>query len=264
MAPTKSTLGRILYADDDESSRLSISELLQREGYECTTANDGVQAAKALQDQDFDCVVSDIRMMGNSELEFVEEAAKSHPHMPVILVTGYPSVVSAAASLKLPVSAYLIKPIDFPNLIKEIREAMLRLVLVRQLADTKLKLASWLNDLEQLTEGMRGAPRVPLTTPLDVYLMVTYRNVLDAMLGLKTVLEHSLSSGDASKEGSVSGHTPLLLVDALRETIGVLEKTKDAFRSRDLGELRRKLETLLSAELEHRKEGTGQSGQAAK
>lgn len=244
---------RILYADDDETSRLSLSELLRREGYKCVTASDGLQATQMVRDQKFDCIISDIQMLGNTRLEFIEEVARHHPGIPVILVTGYPAVATAAAAFKLPVCAYLIKPLDFSVLLKEIREAMLRRVLVRQLSDTKLKLETWQADLDQLATGIQKAPRITLTTPLNIYLMVTFRNLMDAMLGLKAVLEHSLSLNEAHPRAGAPDHSPLLLLEALRETIEVLEKTKDAFRSRDLGELRKKLTKLLNAERENRR-----------
>lgn len=244
---------RILYADDDETSRLSISELFRRAGYQCETATDGVDASQKMREQRFDCLISDIQMLGNSKLEFIEEVAQQHPGVPVILVTGYPAVTTAAAAIKLPVSAYLIKPINFPELQREVWEAMLRQVLIRQLSETRTKLELWQAELDQLATGMKNAPRVPTSTPMDVFLMVTYRNVLDAMLGLKTVLEHSLSLTPVCPEAVASGHSPLLLVEALRETIAVLEKTKDAFHSRDLGDLRKKLEKLLDMEQEQRK-----------
>jgi CheY-like chemotaxis protein len=247
---------KILYADDDKTSRLAIARLLEQEGYECVAVCDGVAAAQALRDGPFDCVISDLNMVGNASMEFIRSVPKMRPGLPVIIVTGYPSMETAVASLQLPVTAYLLKPLDFEHLLEQVRAALLGSALLRQAEQMQTNVNYWLTDLAQIMEGLRRSPRTSVETPLAIFMAITYRNVLDSLLGLKTVMEHILpTSGDAIKGAPVSSHSPLLLVDALRDTIGVLEKTKDAFRSRDLGELRKKLEKLLDAGKEERKVG---------
>jgi hypothetical protein len=150
-------------------------------------------------------------------------------------------------SLQLQVVAYLVKPVDFPVLLVAVREAVLRSLLLRQFEVTRASLQQWLSDMAQLADGLKRAPRVAVAAPMDVYLMVTYRNILEALLGLKTLMEHSLSTPPPASQSEPHGATPLLLIDALRDAIEVLEKTKDAFRSRELGDLRHRLEDLLHA-----------------
>ncbi len=247
---------RILYADDEEPTRLFFARQLEQAGYECVTVADGISAMQQLRDREFDCVISDLDMHGNTNLEFIRSVPQLRPGLPVIIVTGYPSVETAVAALHLPmVVAYLLKPFKFADLLHEVRQAVLRTVLLRQVEQTHADQTYILKDLTNIMESLRHGSHVATEKPMNVFLMVTYRNVLNSLLGLKTVIDHSISSSvcdNTRKESLPAGHSPLLLVDALHETIGVLEKTKDAFRSRDLGDLRKKLEKLLATDAEHR------------
>jgi DNA-binding response OmpR family regulator len=239
------SLGRVLYAEDDESSRVALSTLIRKEGYACETAVDGVVAASMLRESRFDCLIADIKMMGNSDLELVRDLSKTQKGLPVILVTGYPSVETAVESLKHPVISYLVKPIDFDALLAAVREAVFRRALIQQFEMTCAHLDQWRSDMEQLTSGLKSTARTAANGPMNVYLMITYRNILDALMGLKSVMEHSLATSPAGDTTEPRATAPLLLIEALRDTISVLEKTKDAFRSRELGELRHRLENLL-------------------
>jgi CheY-like chemotaxis protein len=245
---------RILYADDDKDSRLWTARLLEQAGYECVTVSDGLLAIQQLGEREFDCVISDLDMQGNTSLEFIRSVPQLRPGLPVIIVTGHPSVETAVAALQLPVMAYLLKPFNPDDLLHEVRQAVLRTVLLRQVEQMHAGQTHTLKDMTKIMESLRQGSRVATETPMGVFLTVTYRNVLNSLLGLKTVIEHSMSSSvcDNNKESVAAGYSPLLLVDALHETIGVLEKTKDAFRSRDLGDLRKKLEKLLATDAEHR------------
>lgn len=236
---------RILYADDDETSRLSIARLLEQEGYECVAAADGVVGGHFLREQEFDCVISDLNMLGNANMEFLAAVPKLQPGVPLIIVTGYPSIESATAAFQLPVVAYLTKPLDFDELLKQVHEASFRRLVLQEFNATRSNLEKWRADLGDLARTLKESPRVALGVSMDAYLTVTYRNVLAALLGLKTVMEHSLSSQAEPEKRNMPLVMPVMMVEALRDTIMVLEKTKDSFRSRELGDLRRRLEDLL-------------------
>ena len=213
---------RILYVGDDETLRIRVVRLLRRVGYECEAVGDGGAGTQALRVGEFDCVISDLTMQGDESLEFIRSVPQVQPGVPVIILTGHPTVETAVASLQLPVMAYLLKPLDFPALLAAVREAV-----------------------GHLTEGLKRAPRSALASPMESYLTITCRNVLDALLGLKTVMDHSLSV--PRDPGDPADAPPLRLTEALRDTISALEKSKDAFRSRELGDLRHRLEGLLEA-----------------
>lgn len=247
--------GRVLYAEDEESSRVSLSELLKKKGYSCDTAPDGIVAANMLKQSQYDCLIADIKMMGNSKLELIRDLAKTQSGLPVILITGYPSVETAVESLKHPVLSYLVKPVDFDALLASVQQAIFRRQLIQQFEKTRTHLEEWRLEMERLTLGLKSSPRMSAMGPMEAYLMITYRNILDALLGLKTVMEQSLSINAESVIAEPRGSAPLLLIEALRDTISTLEKTKESFHSRELGELRHRLENLLLLSKENQTNG---------
>ena len=109
--------GRILIADDEESVLLSTADLLRIEGYECACASGAKTAFDMLRKKEYDLLIADIKMQGNSDLELIKKLPEIVHRMPVILVTGYPSLSSAVQSTNLPVVAYLIKPFEFSELL---------------------------------------------------------------------------------------------------------------------------------------------------
>src|SRR5574341_1431460 len=121
-----SELGRILFADDEETFLRASCDLLRREGYACDGVPDASAAAQKLRVEKYDLLIADIKMPGNAELEFIQEVPKITDGLPVILVTGYPSTYTAIKSIQLPVMAYLPKPVDFGELLNQVRKGVER------------------------------------------------------------------------------------------------------------------------------------------
>ena len=100
--------GRVLFADDDRAAREGLAEMLRRLGYTCECAATAAEALEKLRVAPCEALISDIHMPGNTALELVEAAVQAVPGLPVILLTGRPSVETAARSVRLPVTAYLL------------------------------------------------------------------------------------------------------------------------------------------------------------
>jgi len=116
---------RILIADDEESFLYSTADILRREGYECSCASDARAAMEMLKEESYDLLIADIKMQGNSDLEFIKNLPQIAEGLPVILVTGYPSLNSAIESIQLPVVAYLVKPFELNDLLVRVKDAVI-------------------------------------------------------------------------------------------------------------------------------------------
>ncbi len=92
---------RILIADDEPLYLQTTGELLRRSGYECVCVIDAHQAIAKLREQEFDLVLSDLNMPGNFKLELLHEQAKLRRRVPIIVVTGVPSLPTAIESIRL-------------------------------------------------------------------------------------------------------------------------------------------------------------------
>jgi DNA-binding NtrC family response regulator len=116
--------GRILIADNDKSVLLTTADLLQSEGYQCTCVLDGHEAFQALKVNEFDLLIAEIHMPGNEDLELVQAAAHFAEGMPVILFASDPCLPSAISSVHLPVTAYLIKPVQPSVLLHHVKASI--------------------------------------------------------------------------------------------------------------------------------------------
>jgi len=115
---------RILIADDEPLFLRTTADLLRKAGYECTCAPDGHAAVEALTAQRFDLLLSDLNMPGNLRLELLQHGRQRWPDMPVIVVTGAPSLPTAIESVRLGIADYLLKPVKYEDLLTSVRRAL--------------------------------------------------------------------------------------------------------------------------------------------
>lgn len=114
----------VLIVDDAPGVCWSVARTLRRYGYKCMTASDGPTALSMLQSQPCDVVLADIRMPGNENLELVREARRLAPEIPVILMTGHPSLELALSAIDHSVTGFLVKPFDAAQLVARINQAV--------------------------------------------------------------------------------------------------------------------------------------------
>lgn len=116
--------GHILIVDDEASLRRTMARILQREGYEVTTAANGDEALKLVSEQSFDLVYSDIRMPDMSGLDLLKTVHAKFPDLPVILFTAQPDLNSAVEAVRSGATDYLLKPLK-PQAVLDRTQAVL-------------------------------------------------------------------------------------------------------------------------------------------
>jgi len=104
--------GQILFVDDEENILEIAVEFFQHKGYSVITANNGIEALKILQKQKIVCCFTDINMPEMDGLQLAEEIRKIDNTIPVIVMTGYPSLENSIRTLKNGVVDFLIKPVN--------------------------------------------------------------------------------------------------------------------------------------------------------
>lgn len=241
-ASLPSERGRILFADDDELFRTGFAKLLEKEGFECVCAKTGDEAGKLLRESEFDLFLSDIDMPGNSRLELIEQVPQIVGGLPIILLTGRPTVETAARSVRLPVAAYLVKPPDLAELRTLLRQCIADYRRFRTVQSSRQRVQRWEKELEQIESGFRGSHRQPAADQVTSFTRITLRNVILALADL----EESLKTLQPARPGGDLLHK-VDVVGALRHTVAVLESTKQNFKSKELAALRKQLEVLLSS-----------------
>jgi YesN/AraC family two-component response regulator len=242
-------LGKILIADDEETFLYSTADLLRLRGYECVCAANATEAADFIKKYNFDLLISDIRMPGNPELEFIQSIPKISQSLPVILVTGYPSLKTAIMSIKLPVLGYLVKPIDLEELLDLVRSAFEYSLIKAAAQKAQNRLKDWNNELARFNKEYNSDSKVVAPVTVEEYLGVSLSNINMCLRDITFITE------------AVSRHYPLqdackllncprerALTGVIEESIEILDKSKRDFKSKELGDIRKKLETILGDE----------------
>ncbi|XAM00298.1 response regulator [Phycisphaeraceae bacterium D3-23] len=117
---------KVLVADDEPNIRKTIKEILTKHGCTVTTAKDGYEACAALDQENFDIVVSDIKMPYRNGYEIYAAAQRVNVQTPVILMTGFGydphhSIVRASQE---GLAAVLFKPFKVEPFLEEVRKAL--------------------------------------------------------------------------------------------------------------------------------------------
>lgn len=231
--------GHILLADDDASYAATMAELLRAEGYDVTIAHDGDEAIEVAGREQFDLLLADLEMPGNENLALVRGVAQRHGNLPIIIVTGFPSMRTTMACIELPVTAYLLKPVAFQDLSDRVAQAVTRYRAYRR-ADERLD--QWRQDLAEVSSPAGG-------TGPEAFMRLALRNVMGSL----TDVEQLAGRAQTASATAAPPHTCQVLncprgaqlVAAVQETIYVLEETRSAFKSTRLRDLRRKLVLML-------------------
>jgi CheY-like chemotaxis protein len=237
---------RILMADDEEVFLVATADLLRREGFLVDTAVDATEAAEFLCANNYDLLISDIFMPGNHELEFIRSASELNPDLQVILITAFPSVETAVKAIRLPVAAYLTKPVDLEDLLGHIRRIVASVRSHQAIARSKDRLSGWMGDLVRLQEALPHLP--PMARDRDAareVLGLALGNIAGVLMDMKALFEITLEQHPAEKFCTIQS-CPRLgdYHQAIVDSIQVLEKTRSAFKSQELGQLRERLEAL--------------------
>jgi DNA-binding response OmpR family regulator len=233
---------KILFADDDELFRLGLGKRLAHAGFHCDFATTADEAAALLKKNEYAALLSDINMPGNVRLELIENIPSLLEGLPVILLTGNPTVETASRSVRLRVKAYLTKPPDFDELCHLLHAAIRERHDLRALQAARNRLRDWDHDIESLQKKLREQTDAAHTATMQSYLRVTLRNLVLGLVELEDLLNDK--DGTTGTEAAVQNQQ---LLAALHKTIAVLHKTRDHFKSKDLAELRKELELILGA-----------------
>jgi EAL domain-containing protein (putative c-di-GMP-specific phosphodiesterase class I) len=125
---------RVLLVDDDEVVARSLGRLLEAAGYAVAAAQDGLEAMKAMETGPFDVVVSDILMPKMDGLTLLRSIRGRDLDIPVVFLTGRPTIETAVEAVERGAFRYLVKPVETAELIRviELADRMHRLALVRR------------------------------------------------------------------------------------------------------------------------------------
>jgi len=116
-------MAKILLVDDEASIRMALKEILEYESHTVIESPDAVAGLKALSQETFDLVITDIKMPKVDGLEFLQQI-KEHGHeMPVVMITGHGTIDTAVDSIKKGAFDFIQKPLDLNRVLVTVRNA---------------------------------------------------------------------------------------------------------------------------------------------
>jgi len=120
----RQTSRRALIVDDDVALLRAHERALAKDGYVVETATDGLAAMQALRKMSFDVILSDIDMPGMNGIALLEGVRAHDLDVPVVIITGTPSLQTATKAIEHGALRYLVKPVDLQTLLKVANDAV--------------------------------------------------------------------------------------------------------------------------------------------
>jgi CheY-like chemotaxis protein len=119
-------MARILIAEDEESIRSLVARALRQDGHEVTTANDGAEALEVLMRRKgaFELLLTDIRMPVMDGIALALAAARDHPALTILLMTGYADQRERAHGLDALIHDVITKPFSLGVMRTAVNEAL--------------------------------------------------------------------------------------------------------------------------------------------
>lgn len=170
----KAEPAKVLVVDDERDICRALEFLLSREGYRVATANNGQDALKKIEADDFDLVITDLRMEGIDGMQVLERALAMNPALIVVIMTAFASVESAVEAMKKGASDYIVKP--FIN--EDVKMTVRRLLEHREVLLENLVLRQQLSQQFGNREFVGVSPQISMVFEVLSKVSPTRSNIL--------------------------------------------------------------------------------------
>lgn len=171
---------RILFVEDDVNFGKIVTRVLSAD-YDMTHAIDGLQASKLLTERPFDLIVSDLMLPGISGVELLRLVRTYDLDVPLIIVTGMPSLDTAIEAVKLGALQYLVKPVSLELL----QDSIAKGIALSRLSRTKREALAIASQTQAASEPLFMGDRIGLRVRFD-RAMENLRLVFQPIIELKT------------------------------------------------------------------------------
>lgn len=213
------TRTRILIVDDEPEAIRGLQVWLTRHVADTALAGDIATAEQLLEQHAVDIVLCDVHMPGNQHLAWVKKILGLANPPALFIITGQPELEITLSAANLPITGFLIKPPDYTHLAQRLQQTLTQ-------RDERRKLQ---HELQHVVTA--------LSTQDDPPLRALHAHLQDIV--------RQLEDGGLHPRGTVTVAPELDWTSIVRNAVGVLEQTKSNFRSKEIAELRQRLESLL-------------------
>lgn len=116
--------GKVLIVDDEKLMRISLESQLKKEGYDVKSMDNAIDGLKIVKSEEFDVVLTDLRLSGMSGIDFLKEIKKYNQEIIVVIMTAYGTLESAVSAIKEGAYDYIAKPFSTDELIIKFQRAL--------------------------------------------------------------------------------------------------------------------------------------------
>ena len=132
---------RLLFVDDENAIRVTLTAILEQEGFEVTACSSVAEALEAINKSKFDVLLSDLNIGEPGDgFTVVSAMRRVQPEVVTFILTGYPAFENALRAIRSQVDDFLVKPAEIPDLVASIENRLshpeaLRTPLQKRLVD---------------------------------------------------------------------------------------------------------------------------------
>ena len=226
----------ILVIDDEKAIRKALNESLTFEGFTVDEAADGAEGVKKIRENNYDCILCDIKMPKMDGMEVLQIAKQEKPDIPFVVISGHGSIETAVDAVKKGAYDYISKPPDLNRLLITLRNAMDKKLLVAETKQLRKRISRGFEMIGASEPMMRINETIAKVAPTDARVLITGENGVGKELVARRIHELSnRSSGPIIEvncaaipseliESELFGHEKGSFTSAIKQRIGKFEQ----------------------------------------
>ncbi len=226
----------ILIIDDEKAIRRTLTDILSFEGFTIDEAADGAEGIKKIKENNYDCILCDIKMPKMDGMEVLTAAREEKPDIPFIMISGHGNIETAVEAVKKGAFDFISKPPDLNRLLITIRNAMDKKSLVTETKQLRKRISRGAEMIGE-SEGMQKIKdTISKVAPTDARVLVTGENGVGKEMVARRIHELSARANGPLVEvncaaipselieSELFGHEKGSFTSAIKQRIGKFEQ----------------------------------------
>jgi len=169
-------MSKILIIDDERSIRNTLKDILSYENYQVSLAENGMEAIKMVDANEYDVILCDIKMPEMDGLEVLEKLQEIAFDVPVIMISGHGNIDTAVEAIKKGAFDFIEKPLDLNRILITIKNALDKAVLLTETKVLKRKVSKKYDMIGESKAIMALNEMIEKVAPTDARILITGPN----------------------------------------------------------------------------------------
>jgi len=229
---------KIMLVEDEKITRKTLTDILKKENYDVNSFGDGTEALNELKQNNFDVVITDLRLPGTNGLDILKAAKEINSKTVVIIITAYATVETAIESLKLGAYDYLLKPFSPEQLLSILKhiEQLSKVLNENEKLKSRLELFEKKTIIGSSAKVKAFLDMIKIVAPQDHTILIQGESGTGKELCARTIHNFSLRKDkefiaincavipETLIESELFGHEKGAFTGAVKKHIGYFEK----------------------------------------